>query len=73
MKSNLQPFRWLFGGPGLHCGPNHAPKLNLDILDIFPKRNPFISVDYALYFLRFCLSFEKDFEKLQRWNLIQTV
>ena len=73
MTSNLEPFRCLFGGPGLHCGPKNAPEFNFDVLGTFPKRNPVIPVDYELYFLGYWLSFEKDFEKSQRWNLIQTV
>ena len=73
MIYNLDLFWWLFEGPGLHCGPNHAPKLNFDVLDIFPNRNPVISVDYALHFLRFWLSFEKDFEKLLHGDLVQKV
>ena len=66
MSSNLDPFRWLLGGPGRHCDPNEAQKFNFYVLDVFPNKN-------ALYFLRFCLSYEKDFKKLQRGNLGQTV
>ena len=47
MTSNLDPFRWLFGGPGLPCGPNGTPKLNFDVLDVFLVRNPPISVDFV--------------------------
>ena len=47
MTSNLDPFKWLFGGPGLRCGPNDALKLNFDVVAVFSKRNPVISTDFA--------------------------
>ena len=45
MNSNLDPFRLLFGGPGLRCGADETQKLNFDVLVLFSKSNACISVD----------------------------